>query len=37
VAAPEFGRDSFASRESRAVSGKVDLVGLTTKDEQLDQ
>ncbi|QPS18018.1 hypothetical protein [Sphingomonas paucimobilis] len=31
------GRESFASRDTRAVPGKVDLVGLTTKDEQLDQ
>jgi hypothetical protein len=31
------GRESFASCDTRAVPGKVDLVGLTTKDEQLDQ
>lgn len=31
------GRESFASCDTRAVSEKVDLVGLTTKDEQLDQ
>lgn len=31
------GRESFASCDTRAMSGKVDHVGLTTKDEQLDQ